>query len=120
MIGRRWRTLVAGLAWLPGCAWTSPALAHGFGQRYDLPIPLSLYIWGAGATVALSFVCFALFLRRDHGPLRSAIEWHPDRRIAGGVLLTARVLAVGMLMLVIVAGRFGSPDPIRNIAPVMI
>ena len=32
-------------------AVSSPLYAHGFGQRYDLPIPLWLYLLGAGATV---------------------------------------------------------------------
>ena len=27
------------------------AHAHGFGQRYDLPVPLSLYLTGAAAVV---------------------------------------------------------------------
>ena len=31
------------------------AIAHGFGQRYDLPVPLPLWILGAGATILLSF-----------------------------------------------------------------
>lgn len=95
-------------------------MAHGFGQRYDLPIPLSFYIWSAGATVALSFVGFALFLRQEHDFFRSQIEWHPKRRLVGAVVLSARALALVMFILVIVAGLFGSPDPIRNIAPVMI
>ena len=33
----------------------SPAYAHGFGQRYDLPVPLNMFLIGAVATVALSF-----------------------------------------------------------------
>src|SRR5437016_5219640 len=33
-----------------------PAQAHGFGQRYDLPLPLSLYLLGTAAAVVLSFV----------------------------------------------------------------
>ena len=41
-----------------------PAAAHGFGQRYDLPLPLSLYLFGAAAVVVLSFLVFALFVRR--------------------------------------------------------
>src|SRR5712692_345618 len=112
--------LLAGLSCLLGPAWTGTAAAHGFGQRYALPIPLSFYIWSAGATVALSFVGFALFLRQEHGLLRSEIEWHPKGRLVGAVVLSTRSLAVGMLMLVIVAGLFGSQDPIHNIAPAMI
>ena len=32
-------------------AFGAPAYAHGFGQRYDLPLPLSLYLFGAAAAV---------------------------------------------------------------------
>jgi hypothetical protein len=99
-------------------AGASPALAHGFGQRYDLPIPLSFYVWGAGASVALSFVGFALFLRREHGFLHAEFEWRP--RLAGALVPAARAFGVLMLALVILAGAFGSPDPVRNIAPVMV
>ncbi|MDP7662093.1 MAG: hypothetical protein QF451_02255, partial [Nitrospinota bacterium] len=40
-----------------------PAYAHGFGQRYDLPVPLWLFIMGAGAAVGVSFVAVGLFVR---------------------------------------------------------
>jgi hypothetical protein len=39
--------------------------AHAFGQRYDLPLPLALWLAAAGATVAFSFVVLALVLRRS-------------------------------------------------------
>jgi hypothetical protein len=32
------------------------ALAHGFGIRYDIPVPFWLYAYGAGAAVVLTFV----------------------------------------------------------------
>jgi hypothetical protein len=114
------RRLVAGLSYLLGFACTDPALAHGFGQRYDLPIPLAFYVWGAGATVALSFVGFAWFLRREPELPRLGVECHPEGRFASAVVLGARALTLGMLLLVIVAGLFGNQDPIRNIAPVSI
>jgi len=41
----------------------TPAGAHGFGQRYDLPLPLSLYLFGGAAAVAFSFVVVGLFVR---------------------------------------------------------
>ena len=40
----------------------SPASAHSFGTRYDLPLPLGLYLTSAGAAVALSFIIMARFL----------------------------------------------------------
>jgi hypothetical protein len=114
------RGLVACLGPLLAFAWANPAFAHGFGQRYDLPIPLAFYVWGAGATVALSFFGFALFLRQE--PKRSpfAVDWHPPSRFVDAIILGARALAAGGLILVIVAGFFGSQDPIHNIAPVAV
>ncbi len=95
-------------------------MAHGFGQRYDLPIPLAFYVWGAGATVALAFVGFALFLQREPNLPCFTVACSRGRGLAAAVVPSARALAAGMLILVIVAGLFGSPDPIRNIAPVSI
>ena len=117
---RCWRRLIGGLSYLLGFACTSSALAHGFGQRYDLPIPLAFYVWGAGAMVALSFVGLALFLRQEPNLPCFTVECPRRRRLADAVVLSARALAVGMLILVTVAGFFGSQDPIRNIAPVLI
>ena len=44
----------------------SPATGHGFGQRYELPLPLALYLFGGAAVVALSFVVIGAFVRRPH------------------------------------------------------
>jgi hypothetical protein len=112
--------LTRALASLPLLLSAGPAGAHGFGQRYDLPIPLRFYIWGAGATVALSFVGLVLFLRQDGGAGRKHPELQLDRRLVGPLMLTARAISVGVLVLVIVAGLIGNQDPIRNIAPVAI
>src|SRR5262249_56104900 len=49
------------------CSLALPARAHGFGQRYDLPLPLSLYLFGTAAAVVLSFVIVGLFARRTPG-----------------------------------------------------
>ena len=35
--------------------------AHGFGERYDLPIPLSFFLIGAGLTIIFSFLLLLLF-----------------------------------------------------------
>ncbi len=101
------------------------ALAHGFGARYDLPIPLSMYIWGAAWTVGLSFVLAGLFLHRfkdtGAGPsvdmLRSpALCWlaHP------AVLEPIRAVAVALFLLIVIAGFIGTQNPFKNIAPTTI
>ena len=56
-----------------------PVAAHGFGERYDLPVPLSLYLFGAGAAVALSFVMMGVFVRGGTGgydyPRFNILRW---------------------------------------------
>src|SRR5262249_44325029 len=110
---RRWCKFLVCLAVLFGLAAAGPAAAHGFGQRYDLPIPLSFYIWGAGATVAFSFVGFASFLRVEHGLPTWHIDCHAKGPLVGALAAIPRGLASGVLLLVIVAGLFGNQDPIQ-------
>ena len=40
------------------------ALAHGFGERYDLPIPLYLYVLGGGLTVTISIFFISFMLKK--------------------------------------------------------
>jgi hypothetical protein len=123
---RRMRSaLLAGAALAGALLVAGPAHAHGFGQRYSLPIPLWLYLTGAGLTVAASFALIALFVRRA----RSAQDYKridllrlPIARVLGapGLLLGLRLLAAGLYLLVIVAGLFGTQSPLKNIAPAMV
>jgi hypothetical protein len=99
-----------------------PAQAHGLGVRYDLPVPLWLYLGGAGLTVALSFAIVALFARtasprRDHARL---FLMRCPGRLASAVLLAGRVGGVGIYLILLYAGLFGAQSPLKNIAPVAI
>ena len=38
--------------------------AHGFGERYDLPIPLTFFLIGAGLTIIFSFFLLLLFYNK--------------------------------------------------------
>jgi hypothetical protein len=101
------------------------ALAHGFGARYDLPIPLSMYIWGAAWTVGLSFVVAGLFMHRfkDSGAGRSVdmLRVPVLRGLAHPVVLEpVRAVVVALFLLVIAAGFFGTQDPFKNIAPTTV
>lgn len=120
MIARRPRTTLA--AWALLALVPRPALAHGFGQRYDLPVPL--WLWAAAA-VALSFAIIGLFVTASPGIrgswrlnlLRSA----PGRLLAGRqVRLAARVVSVGLLLLILAAGLLGNQSPTRNLAPIAV
>ncbi|MGY2805742.1 hypothetical protein [Bradyrhizobium sp. USDA 4506] len=101
----------------------TPAGAHGFGQRYDLPLPLSLYLSGAAAAVVFSFVIVGLFVRSappTHAHSRvDLFDYRPGRALAAfGVplKLSALVLFAAMLL----AGFLGDQNPYRNLAPTLV
>jgi len=105
--------------------FATPAVGHGFGQRYDLPVPLSLWLTGAGAAVALSFAIMAPLVQgasvaRDY-PRINVLRWRLGRWLVGrGVRLVTEVVSVGVLMLVVAAGVIGNQNPMRNLAPTAI
>src|SRR6266851_1683577 len=85
---------------------------HGFGQRYDLPASLALYLFAAGGVVVISFVLVVMFASDQVGakaiayPRRAApillrIAQTPWPRVVGG---TVGVLG---LTTIIVTGLFG-------------
>jgi hypothetical protein len=97
----------------------SAILLHGFGQRYDLPIGLALYLYAAAGVVVISFVLVALFTGEQVGAKaleypRRAISWllpiaqSPIPRAAGGTIGVLGLLAI------VVAGFWGSPNPLYN------
>jgi hypothetical protein len=117
------RALATGAA--AACGAASEAGAHGFGQRYDLPLPLSLYLTGTAAAVVVSFVIVGLFVReappaqaRAHADLRAARlgNWlgHPAPAAA------LKLAALALFVVTVSAGLIGNPDPYRNIAPTMV
>lgn len=113
-----YRLAAALAAWMPVPVW-----AHAFDERFDLPAPLSWFIAGAAATVALSFVVAALFVRPEPvagAPRRTGRERTIIRSAAIPALrCTGRAVSLPMLVLVVVAGLYGTTDPLMNIAPSM-
>ncbi|TAM28332.1 MAG: hypothetical protein EPN60_07360 [Nevskiaceae bacterium] len=94
-----------------------PALAHGFGRLYNLPVPFWLYAWAASAALLLSFLLAAYFAtapaatreggNRDLGGQPLGRWLHRARP-----LLAA--LSLGLLLLCIATGLAGNRDPYRN------
>jgi hypothetical protein len=103
----------------------SPASAHSFGTRYDLPLPLGLYLTSAGAAVALSFIIMARFLKH-RGETEEALRFDLMSIswlgwLGGSVMIIAiRGLSVAVFGLLLAAGLFGNPDPFKNIAPTFV
>lgn len=107
------------------CLAATPAAAHGFGQRYELPVPLTLYLYGAAAAVLLSFAIFGLFVRHTPAPRARApgdLLAGPLGRIIGHPAVTAalRLAFLLLFVVVIVAGLIGEQNPYRNIAPTLV
>ncbi|MFQ6030866.1 MAG: hypothetical protein ACE5Q6_25655, partial [Dehalococcoidia bacterium] len=126
IVKRQRATGVAGLVTLAVIlGWASPVVAHALRRRFDLPVPLGLYLVGAGATVALSFVVVALFARRPPWrgsyPRVNLLRFGIFRAIAHpGILFTCRLLSVGVFALILLAGIFGAQNPFKNIAPTAV
>jgi hypothetical protein len=99
------------------------ALAHGFGQRYDLPVPFWLFLYGAAAAVVLTF-----FLLVDTKPVPHRyprfdllrVGWFQaifaGRTFLGGL----RVVSAALFLLVILSGLFGDQEPTDNLAPTFV
>lgn len=100
-------------------------LAHGFAQRYDLPVPLNLYLAGSALAVALSFVVVAIFIRGSHTlhnyPRFNLLKTTAGRLLAHPVLvISLRLFSVAVLVFIIVAGFIGDPNPFKNIVPTTV
>lgn len=94
-------------------------LLHGFGQRYDLPASLALYLYAAAGVVVISFVLVVVFSADQVGsravryprrevPFLTRAAQSPIPRLIGGVI---GVLA---LAATVITGLFGSSDPTKN------
>jgi hypothetical protein len=96
-------------------------LAHGVGSRTDLPIPIGLALYGAGAAILLSFAVLLLFWRTPR--LGGTASGRPlpvgvQRAVDSGVLrrlLQAGALAGGVLLAAV--ALTGPPETSRNLAP---
>jgi hypothetical protein len=88
-------------------------LAHAFGKRYDLPVPLYLFVLGGAAVVFVSFlVVLPTQVALTGGGTTLADRSGRNRpRISGGA-----VVLVGLAGLIL-AGLIGSQEVPENIVP---
>jgi hypothetical protein len=96
-------------------------LAHGVGSRTDLPIPLGLALYGAGAAILLSFAVLLLFWRRPKLdrprsgiPVPAALQRTADSETARRGL---QAVALAVAVLVTVVAVAGPAETSRNLAP---
>ena len=122
------RVAAAALASLCILADARPALAHGFGPTYDIPIPLWLYLYGAAAAVVLAFVPLALFSGKERDadvayryPRFDLFRFRLLRKVMTSRILTGglRLLSVVLFFVVVIAGLVGLQSGF-NIAPTFV
>jgi hypothetical protein len=93
---------------------------HGFGLRYDLPVPLPFYVSAAVAVVVLSFVIVAVFIRDrgdGHGYPRLRLDTLPGLGpLASGPVprLVGGTIGVLGLVAIVATGLFGAADATGN------
>jgi hypothetical protein len=96
-------------------------LLYQFGPRYDLPLPLTSFLWAGAAVVGISFIMMTVFASHRTGPSAvryqrrevAALGWMPGSSWLHTVLA---FVGVASLVTVIVTGLFGPADPQRNLA----
>jgi hypothetical protein len=80
------------------------AVAHGFGVRYDIPVPFWLYAYGAAAAVVLTFVLLVDTRPLPHRYPRLdllSLRWFRDAFAGGPLLFGLRLLPVALFFLVV-------------------
>jgi hypothetical protein len=120
------RVAASALAFSLFLAGACPALAHGFGPTYDIPIPLWLYLYGAAAAVVLSFLPLALFSRKERDapyryPRFDLFRIPSLRKVLTSRLLTGglRLLSIVLFVVVVIAGLIGLQSGF-NFAPTFV
>ena len=94
-------------------------------MRYDLPLPLGLWIIGAAGVIVLSFLIVAIAVRANASVAAPAqpnrVRWHVDNAVTRpNIRVFAQLFAVAALILIVVAGIIGDQTPTRNLAPTAV
>jgi hypothetical protein len=92
---------------------------HGFGQRYDLPISLALYLYAAAGVVFISFVLVVLFAGDQVGAKalqypRRPVQWLSAAARSGWPQRVGGAIGIASLLAVVITGLYGSTNPLYN------
>lgn len=117
--------MIAGVLPFFQLATAGDAWAHAFGARYDLPLPLDIYLAGAGLVILLTFGVSVLFLapgRKLFGVARIDIPMaKPSLAVASEwVRWSGVLLGLCILALILAAAFIGNESPTKNFAPTFV
>jgi hypothetical protein len=102
-----------------------PVLAHGFGERYSLPLPLSFFAIGGAAAVVFSFVMVGTVVKGESRtftyPRFNLFRYRwLEALLSGPALTSIEIVSVLLFLLVIATGLLGSTRPVDNLAPTFV
>lgn len=95
----------------------NPLLAHGLGERADLPLPGWLFAWAAAIVLALSFFLFASFWQ---SPKLEVSVPRARFRIPRFVGALCGIIGIAVLVGLVYAGFAGENDASTNIVPTFV
>lgn len=93
-------------------------LAHGLGERGDLPLPLYLFTWGMVLALVISFVALGVLWTQPLLASASVGRRLADYRVVQVVHWIGRGAALALYLLCLYAAFFGIDAQDRNILPV--
>ncbi len=96
--------------------------AHGVGSRGDLPLPVWQVVWGAAVAVVVSFAALGLLWvtpRLVEASTGTQLGFRSTKPISG-LELVARVVALGVWIVVLTAAWFGTDNAAVNISPIAV
>jgi hypothetical protein len=99
------------------------ALAHGFGVRFDIPVPFWLYAYGAAAAVVFTFVLLVDERTAPHRYPRfdlMRLGWFRAAFASRAALFGLRLLSAALFALVVASGLLGDQTPEDNLAPTFV
>ena len=99
---------------------TQSISAHGFGERYDLPVPLNLYLLGSAITILISFLIIVAFFKVNTNKKTLAIYIPIPKTIFFYLKSILSTIFLLIFFLFIISGFIGNPLPLRNITPILL
>lgn len=96
------------------------AFAHSIDERYDLPLPLHLFILGSGAIVFFSFLAVFLIFTKFNSVLnypKVILNNLHQKNIIRCLKFCMQSISVLMFFVVLESCFLGNPNPLDNLAP---
>jgi hypothetical protein len=102
--------------------FSSQVFAHAFDEKYDLPLPINYFLWGAAGTVALTYFLAIIFLKLPIDSFKKNETNEAKSQVFSNTKLRFLLLPIQLCFLIIVVGLLivgltGPQNPLMNLIP---